>query len=163
MPGPTTDSSTHQRTTCATSSIGSPMKGSSSTGAHPGSIERGKNFGHVLFFSTRVRPLPTCAGNGGGFTADCPKCKYHTALSYSRVNLLVRSFTKALDKREVEENDNVDGEDDEVEREADEEGGEGDGDEDSVEDHGLDLELTLPTCKLTQCCPWAALRVRPFC
>ena len=79
------------------------------------------------------------------------------------MNLLVRSFTKALDKREVEENDNVDGEDDEVEREADEEGGEGDGDEDSVEDHGLDLELTLPTCKLTQCCPWAALRVRPFC
>merc|ERR1712226_852913 len=24
--------------------------------------------------SSRVRPLPTCAGNGGGFTADCPKC-----------------------------------------------------------------------------------------
>jgi hypothetical protein len=23
--------------------------------------------------SSRVRPLPTCAGNGGGFTADCPK------------------------------------------------------------------------------------------
>lgn len=99
------------------------------------------------FFSTRVRPLPTCAGNGGGFTADCPKCKYHTALSYSRVNLLVRSFTKALDKREVEEKNSVDGEDGEVEREADEEGGEGDADEDSVEDHGLNLELTLPTCK----------------
>ena len=54
------------------------------------------------------------------------------------MNLLVRSFTKALDKREVEEV-----EDDEAE--ADEEGGEGD--EDSVEDHGLNLELTLPTCK----------------
>jgi len=68
--------------------------------------------------SSRVRPLPTCAGNGGGFTADCPK---------------------SLDKREVEEV-----EDDEAE--ADEEGGEGDEDEDSVEDHGLNLELTLPTC-----------------
>ena len=61
------------------------------------------------------------------------------------MNLLVRSFTKALDKREVEENNS--GEDDEVERTADEEGGEGDADEDSVEDHGLNLELTLPTCK----------------
>jgi len=75
--------------------------------------------------SSRVRPLPTCAGNGGGFTADCPK---------------------SLDKREVEENNSVDGDDDEAEREADEEGGEGDADEDSVEDHGLNLELTLPTC-----------------
>lgn len=101
----------------------------------------------VVIFAARVRPLPTCAGNGGGFTADCPKCKYQTALSYSRVNLLVRSFTKALDKREVEENNSVDGDDDEAEREADEEGGEGDADEDSVEDHGLNLELTLPTCK----------------
>ena len=63
------------------------------------------------------------------------------------MNLLVRSFTKALDKREVEENNSVDGDDDEAEREADEEGGEGDADEDSVEDHGLNLELTLPTCK----------------
>merc|ERR1719228_2519278 len=44
--------------------------------------------------SSRVRPLPTCAGNGGGFTADCPK---------------------SLDKREVEENNSVDGEDDETE------------------------------------------------
>ena len=61
------------------------------------------------------------------------------------MNLLVRSFTKALDKREVEENNS--GEDDEVERTADEEGGEGDADEESVEDHGLNLELTLPTCK----------------
>ena len=61
------------------------------------------------------------------------------------MNLLVRSFTKALDKREVEENNS--GEDDEVERTEDEEGGEGDADEESVEDHGLNLELTLPTCK----------------
>ena len=61
------------------------------------------------------------------------------------MNLLVRSFTKALDKREVEENNS--GEDGEVEGEADEEGGEGDASEESVEDHGLNLELTLPTCK----------------
>ena len=66
------------------------------------------------------------------------------------MNLLVRSFTKALDKREVEEV-----EDDEAEREADEEGGEGDEDEDSVEDHGLNLELTLPTCKCNAMWPLA--------
>merc|ERR1719158_1214645 len=24
--------------------------------------------------SSRVRPLPTCQGNGGGYSADCPKC-----------------------------------------------------------------------------------------
>ena len=72
-PGRTTASLTHRRTTWGTSLIDSPMKGSSSTGAHPGAMERGLD--RVLIFAARVRPLPTCAGNGGGFTADCPKCK----------------------------------------------------------------------------------------
>jgi len=52
--------------------------------------------------SSRVRPLPTCAGNGGGFTADCPK---------------------SLDKREVEEKNSIDGEDDADSSEGDEEEG----------------------------------------
>merc|ERR1711962_473954 len=52
--------------------------------------------------SSRVRPLPTCAGNGGGFTADCPK---------------------SLDKREVEEKNSIDGEDDTDSSGGDEEEG----------------------------------------
>ena len=57
------------------------------------------------------------------------------ASAYSWVNLLVRSFTKALDKREVEEKNSIDGEDDADSPEGDEEEG------------SLNLELTLPTCK----------------
>ena len=38
-------------------------------------------------FSARLGLLPTCTGKGDGFTADCPKCKYHAALSYSRVKI----------------------------------------------------------------------------
>merc|ERR1719400_2906954 len=29
---------------------------------------------NMRHFLERVRPLPTCQGNGGGYSADCPKC-----------------------------------------------------------------------------------------
>lgn len=47
---------------------------------------------NMRHFLERVRPLPTCQGNGGGYSADCPK---------------------SLDKRDVEEKDNSEEEEDE--------------------------------------------------
>jgi len=84
--------------------------------------------------SSRVRPLPTCQGNGGGYSADCPK---------------------SLEKRTVDDSDNLEGDSDseevvDEEEEENEEENEENEEENTVVEDQLDLELTTCDKELVQ-------------